>query len=162
MDIKRIKEMAELESKPEYERYAMLNKRDELLKAEARLIPNSAYGCAEQMQRLNDLAERNAERQAQKDAALFRTADEAEAQTELLKEQLQKANERNELLQKSYTELEKANEQLKEEAAANRIEREESRKEAKKARRLTVAAFVLSIVFPIVSIVASVLIALYL
>ena len=51
---------------------------------------------------------------------------------------------------------------LKEEAAANRIEREESRKEAKKARRLTVAAFVLSIVFPIVSIVASVLIALYL
>lgn len=112
-------------------------------------------------QEIDELIERDIEYKVKKDSALFQMADEAAAQTELLKEQLQKANERNELLQKSCSELEKANEKLSAEAAANRIEREESRKAAKKAHRLTVAAFVLSIIFPIASIVASVLIALY-
>lgn len=110
---------------------------------------------------IDELIERDIEYKVKKDSALFQMADEEKAQTDILENQLRELQAQNEILQKSCTELEKANEKLSAEAAANRIEREESRKAVKKAHRLTVAAFVLSIIFPIASIVASVLIALY-
>lgn len=79
------------------------------------------------------------------DAAIQRTAQESVEHTRLLEKQLQEVQAQNEM--------------LKAEAADLRKEREENKKAAKKARRLNIAAFVLSIVLPVVSIVASILIA---
>ena len=82
------------------------------------------------------------------DAAIQRTAQESIEHTRLLEKQLQEVQAQNEL--------------LKAEAAANQAEIEANKKAAKKARRLNIAAFVLSIVLPIISIGASVLIAIFL
>ncbi len=120
----------------------------------AQLLSNTAYELAREQERVNKALQEVAEYNARKDAAVFQTAKESVAHTELLKDQLQKAKERNEMLQKNYSELEKINTQLNEESEANALA-------AKKARKLNIAAFVLSIILPLASIGASVLIALF-
>ena len=102
-----------------------------------------------------------AEQKARRDAAILQTAANSETQIDLLENQLKEARTQNELLRENYNTLKDLYERVKQEAADNKVEAETSRRAAKKARRLNIAAFVLSTVFPIASIVASVLIALY-
>lgn len=116
-----------------------------VMQAESLMQVNSAMQAAQISQELDDQFEEIAERNERRDAAIQRTAQESVEHTRLLEKQLQEVQAQNEM--------------LKAEAADLRKEREENKKAAKKARRLNIAAFVLSIVLPVVSIVASILIA---
>lgn len=80
-------------------------------------------------------------------SAIFEAAENSGKQVKLLERQLQ--------------ELQAQNEMYKAELESNRAEIETNKKIAKKARHLNIAAFVLSIVLPLVSIGASVLIAIF-
>lgn len=163
MDIEEMKRKAMLFTNSQDEnKHRLPYSPHDLEMAEAKLVSNSAFDYAEQSRKVEKQLKQLEDYNLQKDKAIFETSKNIGKQVEILKEQLEKANERNELLQKSCSELEKANEQLKNEAAAHNAEREENRKAARKARRLTIAAFVLSIVLPFVSIGASVLIAIFL
>lgn len=88
-----------------------------------------------------------AEKDISRDAAIQRTAQESIEHTRLLEKQLQEVKAQNEM--------------LKAEAAGYHVEIEANKHAAKKARRLNIAAFIMSIVLPIIGIVASALIAKY-
>lgn len=106
---------------------------------------SSAAQIARQQNEYDQAVRQARARVERNDAAIQRTAQESIEHTRLLEKQLQEVQAQNEM--------------LKAEAADLRKEHEENKKAAKKARRLNIAAFVLSIVLPVVSIVASILIA---
>lgn len=119
-----------------------------VMQAESTIQANTAREFARISQDLDMQIQEIAERNEKRDEAIQRTAHESIEHTKLLEKQLKEVQAQNEL--------------LKAEAAANRAEIELSHKAAQKARKLNIAAFVMSIVIPIAGILASVLIALFL
>lgn len=120
----------------------------DFMNAHNQIMANSAYEMQRVQEEMNTQFQEIAERNELRDNAIQRTALESIEHTKLLEKQLQEVQAQNEI--------------LRTEAAKNKAEADESRKSAKKARKLNIAAFVLSIAFPIISIVTSILIALYL
>lgn len=119
----------------------------DIMTAPQMMQATSAAQFARQQDAYDQAVQQARARVERNDAAIQRTAQESIEHTHLLEKQLQEVQAQNEM--------------LKAEAADLRKEREENKKAAKKARRLNIAAFVLSIVLPVVSIVASILIAKY-
>ena len=112
------------------------------------------------MQEVNAALDANIEYRARIDAATLRAADEAEAQTELLKNQLREVKIQNEQLKENNSTLKELYEKVKEEAEENKAAAEEARKDAKKnARKATIANWFagLSLFVSVVSITFTVL-----
>lgn len=122
------------------------------LSAATAVIDTSAI--EEQQRKLDKAMQTMFEYNAQKDAAIFQTAEESAAQTELLDNQLREVKAQNELLRENYSTLKELYDKVKEEA-------EESRKEAAKSRKREKVAIWVAIASPVVSVLASVLIALF-
>lgn len=115
------------------------------------------HGCAmvdDVIDSMRAASEIRARYNAEKDAALFRTAAESEAQTELLGNQLREVKAQNELLRENYSTLKELYDKVKEDA-------EESRKEAAKSRKREKVAIWVAIALPLIGVLASVLIALF-
>lgn len=115
-------------------------------------IPAALNDMYDNMRAASEIIAKN---RAEKDAAIFRTAAESEAQTELLNNQLCEVKAQNELLRENYSTLKELYDKVKEEA-------EESRKEAAKSRKREKVAIWVAIASPLLCVLASVLIALFL
>lgn len=111
-------------------------------------MANSAMTAFMEQQEIDEAMQEIAERNAMRDRAIQRTAKESVEHTRLLEQQLQEVQSQNAI--------------LRIEAAKNKEDAEASRKATRKANRLSIWAIVLSTILGAGSIVASVLIALYL
>lgn len=89
---------------------------------------------------MDELTRLTIEQKARREAAILQTAENSEAQVELLENQLKEVKAQNELLKENNKTFSELYEKVKIEAAENKTAAEEARKNAKKnARKATTA-----------------------
>ncbi len=119
------------------------------------IMANSAFELQREEEKNETIFQEIAERQEKYSNAIQQTAEASVVHTKLLEKQLEEEKMQNATLNALY-------EQAKQEAEENKVELQVSRKAMKKANRLSILAIAVSSIFSALSIVASVLIALYL
>ena len=85
------------------------------------LLENTAFQMQQQMERIEENFREQAEYRAQKDAAIFQTAEESKRQNELLSEQVGALKEQNKLLREMYDEAKSDAAENKKQAKGNKI-----------------------------------------
>lgn len=119
-----------------------------VVEMQKQIVANSALEMQRQIEQSDSVFQEMAERQERQERTIQRTAQESIEHTKLLENQLKEMQAQNEILRMEIRE--------------SRSESESNHKTAKKANHLSIMAIVLSSIFSVSSIVASVLIALYL
>lgn len=112
-------------------------------------VATSAYGLSQDMEKANQMLKETIEYTAAKDAAVFKTAKETEAQTVTLNNQLLELKAQNE-------ELRQNNQTLKELYEKYEKEAEDTKMLSKKDRKISRAALAVAIIFPVLSLVISI------